>query len=168
MSVLTLNQPGREEFLLGNEAIVRGAIEAGVSVATTYPGTPASEIGDTFAEIAKEAGMYMEYSTNEKVAMEVAAGAAMCGVRAIVSMKHVGVNVASDFLMTLAYSELQAGMVIVAAEDPSCHSSQNEQDNRALYANAGLLVLDASSPAEAKDMVKEGFNLSETFRLLLP
>lgn len=95
---------GESYLLLGNEAIASGAIEAGVKVVTTYPGTPSSEIADSLSCIAKEAGIYMEYSTNEIVAVEVAAGASLCGVRALSSMKHVGLNVASDALITLAYT----------------------------------------------------------------
>ena len=95
-------RPGSKVLLLGNEAIARGALEAGIAVATTYPGTPASEIGDTLARVAKDAGIYFEYSTNEMVATEMAIGAAASGVRAIVSMKHVGLNVAADALMTIA------------------------------------------------------------------
>ncbi len=114
-------------FLLGNEAIVRGALEAGVAVASTYPGTPSSEIGDTFARIYREVGIYFEYATNEKVALEVAASAAISGLRSIVSMKHVGLNVAADSYMTLGYVGVRGGMVIVSADDPSMHSSQNEK-----------------------------------------
>src|SRR4030042_71325 len=95
--------PGSKVLLLGNEAIARGALEAGVVVATTYPGTPASEIGDALARVAKDAGIYFEYSTNEMVATEIAIGAATSGVRALVSMKHVGVNVAADAPITLPY-----------------------------------------------------------------
>ncbi|HDH82031.1 MAG TPA: indolepyruvate ferredoxin oxidoreductase subunit alpha, partial [Thermoplasmatales archaeon] len=122
-------------LLLGNEAIVRGAIEAGIDVATTYPGTPSSEIADTFSKIARyykskgqEPGFYFQYSTNEKVAVEVAAAAAVSGLRALTCMKHVGLNVASDAFMTYMYVGCKGGHIIVTADDPSCHSSQNEQD----------------------------------------
>jgi indolepyruvate ferredoxin oxidoreductase alpha subunit len=128
--VLLKDSPGKKMLLLGNEAIARGILEAGISVVTTYPGTPASEIGDSISEIAKDAGLYMEYSTNEIVATEVAAGAATCGVRALTAMKHVGLNVAADFVMTLAYAGVRGGCIIVTADDPECYSSQNEQDNR--------------------------------------
>ena len=148
-------------LLLGNEAIARGLIEAGVGVAATYPGTPSSEVGGVLEDIASQAGMYFEYSTNEKVAVEVAGAAAASGVRSFAFMKHVGLNVASDALMTLAYTGVRAGMVVMTADDPSCHSSQNEQDNR-YYAKLGLLpMLEPSTPAEAKDMVVEGFRISE-------
>ncbi|RLE78815.1 MAG: indolepyruvate ferredoxin oxidoreductase subunit alpha, partial [Thermoprotei archaeon] len=122
--------PGERHLLLGNEAIARGIIEAGVGVLSTYPGTPSSEIADTISAVAKEAGLYMEYSTNEIVALEVAAGAAMSGVRSVVCMKHVGLNVAADAFMTLAYTGVRAGMVVISADDPNAYSSQNEQDNR--------------------------------------
>ena len=151
-------------LLLGNEAIARGLIEAGVGVAATYPGTPSSEIGGVLEKIAAPAGMYFEYSVNEKVAVEVAGAAAVSGVRSFAFMKHVGLNVASDAFMTLSYTGVRAGMVIMTADDPSCHSSQNEQDNR-YYAKLGLYpMLEPSTPAEAKDMVVESFRLSELLK----
>ena len=104
-----LGAPGDRVLMSGNEAIARGCLEAGVKVSTCYPGTPASEITDTLYEASEKTGMYVEYSTNEKVALEVAAGAAVTGVRSIASMKHVGVNVASDVLVTLAYVGVRAG-----------------------------------------------------------
>lgn len=158
--------PGAKVLLLGNEAIARGALEAGIAVATTYPGTPASEIGDALARVAKEAGIYFEYSTNEMVATEFAIGAAASGVRALVSMKHVGLNVASDALMTFAYTGTRGGFVLVTADDPSCHSSQNEQDNRYYALLGGIPLLEPSSPQECYEMTKEAFALSE--RLELP
>jgi len=154
----------KKAFLLGNEAIARGALEAGVAVATTYPGTPASEIGDTFAEVAKEAGIYFEYSTNEKVAVEVAAGAALSGLRSIVSFKDFGLNVACDSVFPLAYTGVKAGMVIVVADDPGCWSSaQSEQDSRLFARIAHLPLLEPSDPQEAKDLTKLAFDLSEKF-----
>jgi len=157
---------GSKVLLLGNEAIARAALEAGVAVATTYPGTPASEIGDALARVAKDAGMYFEYSTNEIVATQFAAGAAVSGVRAMTSMKHVGLNVAADALMTFAYTGTRGGFVLVTADDPSCHSSQNEQDNRYYALLAGLPLLEPSSPQECYEMTKEAFSISE--RLELP
>ena len=121
---------GEKRLLLGNEAITRGALEAGVAVAATYPGTPSSEISANLFDIARESDLYFEYSTNEKVALEVTAAAANSGVRAMAIMKHVGVNVAADPLMTLAYVGVKAGLVILTADDPFMFSSQNEQDNR--------------------------------------
>ena len=151
-------------LLLGNEAIARGALEAGVAVATTYPGTPASEIGDTFAEIAKDVGIYFEYSTNEKVAVEAAAGAALSGLRSIVSFKHFGLNVASDSVFPLAYLGVKAGMVIAVADDPNCWSSaQSEQDSRYYARIAHLPMLEPSDAQEAKDLTKKAFELSEKF-----
>ena len=148
-------------LVLGNEAITRGLIEAGVRFASTYPGTPSSEIGVILEKIAEEVGMYFEFSTNEKVALEAASGAAATGIRSFAFMKHVGLNVASDPLMTLAYAGVDGGMVIMTADDPSAHSSQNEQDNR-YYALLSLLpMLEPSTPSEAKEMVKEAFDLSE-------
>ena len=148
-------------LLLGNEAIARGVIEAGVGLAATYPGTPSSEVGKVLEEISAQAGMYFEYSVNEKVALEVAGAAAISGVRSFAFMKHVGMNVASDALMTLAATGVRAGMVVMTADDPSCHSSQSEQDNR-YFSKLGLLpMLEPSTPAEARDMVLEGYRLSE-------
>ncbi len=148
-------------LLLGNEAIARGLIEAGVGLAATYPGTPSSEVGGILEDIASQAGMYFEYSTNEKVAMEVAGAAAASGVRSFAFMKHVGLNVASDAFMTLSYTGVRAGMVIMSADDPSCHSSQNEQDNR-FYAKLGLFpMVEPSTPTEARDMLVEAFRISE-------
>jgi indolepyruvate ferredoxin oxidoreductase alpha subunit len=155
------NKPGKRVLLLGNEAIARGILEAGIGIVTTYPGTPASEIGDSISEIAKDAGIYMEYSTNEIVATEVAGGAANCGVRALTAMKHVGLNVASDFVMTLAYAGVRAGLVIVTADDPECYSSQNEQDNRFYALLSNLPCLEPSNSQEAKDMTISAIEISE-------
>ncbi|MDI6847157.1 MAG: indolepyruvate ferredoxin oxidoreductase subunit alpha, partial [Candidatus Bathyarchaeia archaeon] len=139
----------------------RGILEAGISVVTTYPGTPASEIGDSTSAIAAEAGLYMEYSTNEIVAVEVAAGAANCGIRALTAMKHVGLNVASDLVMTLAYAGVRGGFVIVTADDPECYSSQNEQDNRFYALLSNLPCLEPSNAQEAKDMTISAIEISE-------
>lgn len=152
-------------LLNGNEAVARGALEAGAKVATSYPGTPATEILTTIMKFAKESGIYAEWSVNEKVATEVAAGAAMTGARSIVSMKNVGLNVASDTVMTLAYTGVVGGMVIVVCDDPSIHSSQNAQDTRYFAVHANLPLLDASTPQEAKDMTTKAFELSEKLEL---
>lgn len=162
---LLRDTPGKRVLLLGNEAIARGILEAGIGIVTTYPGTPASEIGDSISEIAVEAGLYMEYSTNEMVAVEVAAGAANVGVRALTAMKHVGLNVAADAVMTLAYVGVKGGFVIVTADDPECHSSQNEQDNRYYALLSNLPCLEPSSPQEAKDMVQSAIDISEKLEL---
>jgi indolepyruvate ferredoxin oxidoreductase alpha subunit len=151
--------------LLGNEAIARGILEAGISVVTTYPGTPASEIADSISEIAAEAGVYMEYSINEMVAVEVAAATANCGVRSLSAMKHVGLNVAADALMTLAYMGVKGGCVIVTADDPECYSSQNEQDNRFYALLANLPCLEPSNAQEAKDMTVSAVEISEKLEL---
>ncbi|MGQ9566147.1 MAG: indolepyruvate ferredoxin oxidoreductase subunit alpha [Candidatus Bathyarchaeales archaeon] len=156
---------GKRVLLLGNEAIARGILETSIGVMTTYPGTPASEIADSIALVAKEAGVYMEYSTNEIVALETAAGAAICKVRALTAMKHVGLNVAADALMTLAYTGVHAGLVIVTADDPECYSSQNEQDNRYYALLSNLPLLEPSDAQEAKDMVHEAIGISEKLEL---
>lgn len=166
MSELLAGQPGERRLFLGNEAIARGALEAGVRLATTYPGTPASEIGDRLYVISRQTDkLYFEYSVNEKAALEVAAGAAASGFRALCSMKHVGLNVAADALMTLGYVGVRAGLVIVSADDPSLFSSQNEQDNRYYAKMAGLPMLEPATPQEAKDMTVAAFGLSEELGL---
>ena len=161
MHKLLLDQPGKEMLVLGNEAIARGAVEAGVACATTYPGTPSSELSLAFFHMSKESDLYFEYSTNEKVALEVAAATANAGIRSMCVMKHVGVNVAADALMTLAYIGVKGGLVLLTADDPFMFSSQNEQDNRYYGKMAGLCVLEPSSLPEAKEMVKYAFELSE-------
>jgi len=161
MHKLLNDSPGKKIMLLGNEAIARGAIEAGVAFATTYPGTPSSEISLNLFQMSQESDLYFEYSTNEKVALEVAAAAANSGLRTFCMMKHVGLNVAADPLMTLAYVGVTGGMVILTADDPFMFSSQNEQDNR-YYAKFGNLpMLEPSSVPEAKEMIKYAFELSE-------
>ncbi len=158
-------EAGTRILLLGNEAISRGALEAGVDYATTYPGTPATEIGDTLHAVAQRAGITFEYGVNEKVALETAGGAAFCGLNALVSMKHVGLNVASDALMSLAYSGVTGGLVIVTADDPGCYSSQNEQDNR-LYARlANLPMLEPATPKQAYEMTIEAFRISHALQM---
>ncbi len=162
---LLSGKPEERRLFLGNEAIVRGALEAGVALVTTYPGTPASEIGDRCYAISRHTDLKFEYSVNEKVALEVAAGAAASGWRVLCAMKHVGLNVAADALMTLAYVGVKGGMVIVSADDPSMFSSQNEQDNRFYAKLAGLPMLEPADPQEAKDMTRAGFALSEELGL---
>jgi len=148
-------------LLLGNEAIARGCVEAGVSVAATYPGTPSSEIGTVLERVADDVGLFFEYSVNEKVAMEVCGAASASGLRSFAFMKHVGLNVASDPFMTLAYAGIGGGMVVLSADDPSCHSSQDEQDNRFFAKFANVPMLEPSTPREAKEMVLEAFRISE-------
>ena len=148
------------KIMLGNEAIARGAYEAGVKVSAAYPGTPSTEISEN---IVKYPEIYAEWSPNEKVAMEVAFGAALSGARAIVSMKHVGVNVASDPLYTISYTGINGGLVLVAADDPGLYSSQNEQDTRCVARAAAVPVLEPSDSAEAKEFTKIAFELSEKY-----
>lgn len=150
----------KKKILLGNEAIARGAYEAGVKVSAAYPGTPSTEISET---IVKYDEVYAEWSPNEKVAMEVAIGASISGVRAMASMKHVGVNVASDPLYTISYSGVNGGLVLVAADDPGLYSSQNEQDSRCVARAAVIPVLEPSDSQEAKDFTKFAFDLSEKY-----
>ncbi len=159
------DEPGRKEFLLGNEAVVRGALEAGVDFASTYPGTPSSEIGNVLFYISKKAGLYFEFSTNEKVAMETSAAASASGLRALVFFKHVGLNVAADAFMSTAYVGTNGGLVVLTADDPSMHSSQNEQDNRLYSMLANIPMVEPSSPQEMKDFMKEAFELSEKLKL---
>jgi len=150
--------------MLGNVAIARGLLEGGVQVAAGYPGTPSSEIIDTLAA-RKDRDYYIEWSVNEKVAMEVAVGAAWAGVRSVVTMKHVGLNVAADPFMTLAYAGTKGGLIAIVADDPSCHSSQNEQDTRRYAQFALVPCFDPSTPQEAKDMLPYAFEFSEKFEI---
>lgn len=164
-----LDEPGKKVFLLGNEAIARGAIEAGIDVFSAYPGTPSSEITDTLnsaCRFLKDRMEYrMEYAVNEKVAFEVAIGASLAGKRGMTAMKHVGLNVAADPLFSFAYVGARGGFVCVSADDPSMHSSQNEQDNRWYGLSAKVPVIEPSSVNEAKELTKEAFELSEKFGL---
>jgi indolepyruvate ferredoxin oxidoreductase alpha subunit len=150
-----------KKILSGNEAIARGAYEAGVKVAAAYPGTPSTEILQNIAEEYKD--IYSEWSPNEKVALEVVYGASMAGARALASMKHVGLNVAADPFMTLSYVGVSGGIVIVTCDDPELYSSQNEQDNRNYAKFAKVPMLEPSDSQEAKDFVKLGFETSEKF-----
>ncbi len=147
-------------IMLGNEAIARGAYEAGVKVSAAYPGTPSTEISEN---IVKYKEIYSEWSPNEKVAMEVAIGASISGVRALASMKHVGVNVAADPLYTVSYIGANGGLVLAAADDPGLYSSQNEQDTRAVARAAKVPVLEPSDSEEAKEFTKFAFDLSEQY-----
>jgi indolepyruvate ferredoxin oxidoreductase alpha subunit len=152
-------------FMLGNEAIVRGALEADVKVVAFYPGAPTSEVLDTFSEALGNFDYQMEITTNEKVALEVCAGAAFAGIRSLTAMKSVGTNVASDTLFVLGYTGVKGGLVLVMADDPHAHSSQSEQDGRFFAPNAYIPMLEPSSPQEAKDMVKKAFEISERHRV---
>jgi indolepyruvate ferredoxin oxidoreductase, alpha subunit len=153
------------EYLLGNAAIARGLMEAGIGLAAGYPGTPSSEIIETLVHLKGDLPMHVEWSVNEKAALEVAAGASWTGTRAAATMKHVGLNVAADPFMTLAYLGVGAGLLVISADDPYCHSSQNEQDSRRYAQFASIPCLDPSNPQEARDMTIYGFELSEKFNI---
>jgi len=163
--IISKDSPGERVLLLGNEAIARGAIEAGVQVATSYPGTPASEILSTIASVASEFGIHAEWSTNEMVAFETAAGAAIAGLRAMASMKHVGMNWIMDPLMAVNQSGVREGLVVLTADDPGAYSSQNEQDSRRYSKMTELLMLEPSDVAEAKETVIDAFNISDKLEL---
>ncbi|HPP81885.1 MAG TPA: thiamine pyrophosphate-dependent enzyme, partial [Deltaproteobacteria bacterium] len=150
-----------KKILSGNEAVARGAFEAGVSFAAAYPGTPSTEILETISELYKD--IHAEWAPNEKVALEAAVGASYTGARALAVMKHVGVNVAADPLMTLPYTLVRGGIVLVSADDPELFSSQNEQDNRHYARFAKIALLEPSSSQEAKDFTVEAFKISEEF-----
>lgn len=157
------DRPGQRVLLLGNEAVARGAVEAGLRVAAAYPGTPSSEIIETLARGASELGLYVEWSTNEKVAFEVALAASLCHQPAMVAMKHVGLNVAHDPFAVAAYMGARGPLLTVVADDPGAHSSQSEQDSRYIAEQCYWPVLEPSSVAEAKAMTVAGFELSARF-----
>ena len=161
MSIIALDAPGKEFLLMGNEAIARGALEAGVKVCTAYPGTPSTDIIENLASVAKPRGLYVEWSINEKVALEVASAASFSGLRAICAMKQNGLNVASDYLLGLNLIGIGAGLLLVTCDDPSAHSSSNEQDSRPFAKLADLPLLEPSTFQEAKEMTKWAFALSE-------
>lgn len=150
-----------KELLTGNEAVARGAYEAGAIFASAYPGTPSTEILENIVQYKND--IYCEWAPNEKVAFEAAIGAAIAGARSLATMKHVGVNVAADPLLTFAYTGTNGGFVLISADDPGMHSSQNEQDNRNLAKFARMLMLEPSDSQEAKDFTILAFELSEKF-----
>lgn len=159
-NVNNMNKPGDTVILSGNEALARGAYEAGVKVASAYPGTPSTEI---LENLCTYEGVYTEWAPNEKVALEVALGACFAGVRALATMKHVGLNVAADPLFTAAYTGVRGGLVIVVADDPDMHSSQNEQDSRNYALAAKVPMLEPADAAEARDFLRTAYELSEEF-----
>lgn len=166
MMELLLNKPGKRVILLGNEAIIRGALEAGVQFVSTYPGTPASEIGDIFFEIAPKTGVIFEFSTNEKVAMEAGVGASYSGLRTLIAMKNFGLNVASDAFLPFVYTGTKGPTVVIIADDPSCHSSaQSEENTRAFASLSHVPILEPSDAQECKDFVKLAFQLSEKYNI---
>ena len=150
-----------KHLMTGNEAAARGAYEAGLKVGAAYPGTPSTEIFENLPQY-KDA-LYCEWAPNEKVATEVAYGASMAGVRSMCAMKHVGVNVAADPIFTAAYNGVGGGFVIVSADDPSMHSSQNEQDNRYYAKAAKLAMVEPSDSQECKDFMRVAFDVSQKF-----
>ena len=152
-----------QEYVMGNGAIALGALAAGVNLVAGYPGTPSSEILETISKYPHD-GVHIEWSVNEKAAMEVAAAAAYSGARAMVTMKQVGLNVAADPLMSLAYVGVKGGMVIVSADDPGPISSQTEQDTRRFADFCRIPVFDPSSPEEAFNMIKDAFEYSEKYK----
>lgn len=163
-------ESGKKAILLGNEAAIRGALEAGVQFVSTYPGTPASEIGNIFYEIQnsenKIPGLYFEFSTNEKVAMDAAVGASYSGVRTMVAMKNFGLNVAADALLPFVYTGTVGPTVVFIADDPSCYSSaQAEENTRAFAYLSHIPVLEPSDAQECKDFVKLAFAISEKYKL---
>lgn len=150
-----------KKLLTGNEAVSRGAYEAGISYASAYPGTPSTEILENLAEYKGE--IIAEWASNEKVALETAIGASVAGARSLAAMKHVGVNVAADPLMTFAYTGVNGGMVLISADDPGMHSSQNEQDNRYYAKFAKIAMLEPSNSQESKDMIRAAMDISEAY-----
>ena len=167
MSHLVQGEPGSRYLLMGNEAIARGALEAGVSVAAGYPGTPSSEIVENLARAAEARNLYVEWSTNEKIALEVAAAASFAGLRGLAVMKQNGVNVASDFLLHLAGSGTRGGMVLIPCDDPGALSSINEGESRHFARLVEVPLLEPGDFQEAKDMVKWAFELSEQLQSLV-
>lgn len=156
-----LDEPGRKAILMGNEAIARGFLEGGIQIAASYPGTPASEIMNTLIGMSKKYDIYAEWSVNEKVAAEVAIAASVAGLRSMVSMKGVGVNVASEPFQAFTYMGVGGGIVLVSADDLGCHSSHTEQDNRFFAREAYLPVFEPYDPREAKEMAREALRYSE-------
>jgi len=157
----------KHAFLFCNEAIVRGALESDVKIVAFYPGSPVSEILDTFYQISDKFGIKMEIATNEKVALEIVAGASMGGQRSLIAMKSVGLNVASDTFFSLGYTGVNKGCVLVFADDPYCHSSQSEEDGRFFASNSYIPMLEPTDPVEAKNMVKAAFEISEKHQTLV-
>ncbi|MCK4777707.1 MAG: indolepyruvate ferredoxin oxidoreductase subunit alpha, partial [Actinomycetia bacterium] len=150
----------KKVLLSGNEAFARGAFEAGVKFASAYPGTPSTEI---LENISRYSEIYSEWCPNEKVALEVAGGAAVAGARSLAAMKHVGLNVAADPLFTLSYTGIEAGLVVITADDPNMYSSQNEQDNRHYARASKIPMLEPSDSQEAKDFINSALKISEKF-----
>jgi len=160
-----MGREGAVSLLMGNEAIARGAIEAGVGIVVGYPGTPSSEVIQTLAPIAKEWGIRAEWAVNEKVAVDIGAGAALAGSRCLVTMKGAGLNVASDSIISIAYGDVNGGLVIYVADDPAAHAGMTEQDDRFFTKVSLLPMIDVSGPQDAKEAVVDAFDLSEQFKI---
>lgn len=158
-------QPGTEVVMLGNHALARGAVEAGVHLVAAYPGTPSSEIVEALCEAAPKQGFSAQWSTNEKVAIDVAAGAALVGMRALAAMKSAGLNVAMDTFVTVPYGGVKGGLVVIVADDPDAHFSSTEHDSRPLARQAEILCLEPADAGEAKEMVRQAFDISEELEL---
>ena len=167
MSTITHAKEGDRLLLMGNDAIARGALEAGARVVAGYPGTPSSEIVETLAGTAQDSGLYVEWSVNEKVSLEVAAAAAYSGLRSLCVMKQVGVNVAADFLLHLAEYGTRSGLVVVTCEDPGALSSTNEGDSRPYSKMMEFPLIEPADFQEAKDMTRWAFELSEEINSLV-
>ncbi len=167
MSAILKGKKGDQRLFMGNEAIARGALEAGVNVVAGYPGTPSSEIIESLSRVAKDRDIYVEWSVNEKVAAEVAAAGSLAGLRSMCTMKMNGVHVASDFLLHLALTGTRGGMVIVACDDPNAHSSQNEAEMRHFAQMLEIPLLEPGSFQDAKDLIKWAFELSEELRSIV-
>jgi indolepyruvate ferredoxin oxidoreductase, alpha subunit len=165
MSILSKDSPGKKALFMGNEAIARGAIEAGVQVCAAYPGNPSSEIIGSLSQVGEELGIYVEWSVNEKVALEVATAASFAGLRGLTAMKQNGLNVASDFLFNLNLTGSKGGLVVVVCDDPSALSSTNEEDSRLYAKMCDLPLLEPSTVQEAQKMTRFAFDLSEELGL---
>ncbi len=167
MANLATFKAGSRQLLMGNEAIARGALEAGIGFAAAYPGNPSSEIIGSLAEVAKDAGIYVEWSVNEKVALEAAAAAAFSGVRSLVAMKHNGLNVVLDYLMGLALTGTKAGIVLATCDDPGALSSTEEEDSRIVAKWANLPLLEPGTFQEEKEMTRWAYELSEELKSIV-
>ncbi len=165
MSIIAKNTPGKTVLMMGNEAIARGALEAGVKVCAAYPGNPSSEIIGSLSSVADLFGLHVEWSVNEKVALEVAAAASFAGLRGLCAMKQNGLNVAADFLFNLNLTGCEGGLVLVVADDPGALSSSNEEDSRAFARVGDLPLLEPATFQETKEMTKWAFDLSEELEL---
>ena len=166
MEKILSSKKGDKMVLLGNEAVIRGALESGVGFVSTYPGTPASDIGNVFFRIHKDAGVYFEFSVNEKIAMEAAVGAAFSGLKCLVAMKNFGLNLAVEPLLPAMYTGVKGSLVLMVSDDPSCWSSaQSEENTRPYVYLAHIPTLEPSDPQECKEFTKLAFELSDKFKI---